>query len=354
MGHGNGGGTNCSGGESDDHRKWKNFAAERLQECFEDASEIAVEKKLAAPHTDKQKRHADAAVMFDSREEQLGSGLAVEVQHKNEGKDILGTTLDYIKQDVAVAWLDASDFNSHGCPMNETDFRKRAREAVSIRLLGNPVPWWLHLDTHVERLLNRIRNDRESINRDDCDHELRPRQRSVSATFTESMVDTLRYRKSDWSALFADYAADHYRAQAAVPRSPTTTNVPARIERRWSLPDSKTLWQNQPWHARFRDEHGESTNDYIREVAKSGRTKLVFGAILPPEFVSQWQQKAVDAAIEPPQTPHDDVQCHNCGKYRYAPSAPMTCENCGTAYNWHWNIQTGRVAVENTPTEITD
>jgi ribosomal protein L37E len=342
MGEGGGGGSSdCAGpAESDEHYTWKLFARSRLNRIFEDAAEVTDEKTLYAPHTDKDRREADAAVMFDERDEQLGSGLAVEVQHKNKSKDVESTTLDYIKQDIAVAWLYADDFSDDGCRLAEIDFRQRAGEAVSISDLGNPVPWWLHLDRHVEPLLKRIQNSPTSFNRDDCEHELEAWTTEVRATFPEPIVDTLRYRESDWSALFTGQPTDHFRAQAAVPRSATSLRVESRIT-------EAHFWNGMPWKHRF---NAPATDAYIRQVAATGNTELVFGAVLPLEYVSKQKSGAVDSAPKPPNTPHDDVQCHRCGKYRYAPSAPQVCQNCGTPYDWSWNVETGRIASDSVPT----
>ena len=56
--------------------------------------------------------------------------------------------------------------------------------------------------------------------------------------------------------------------------------------------------------------------------------------------------------IDKPKTPFDDVQCHECEKYRYAPTAPDCCENCGAAYDWAWNVRTGRIAQSSLPDRI--
>lgn len=154
-GEGGGGAGSCSGGEGDEHRKWKNFAAERLSEVFDDIAEASVEKRLAAPHTGKKHRDADAIVMFNERDEQLGLGLAVEVQHKNKDKDIEATTQDYLKQDIAVAWLYEEDFSDDGCRMEEVDFRDRASDGISpLYFSTTPVPWQLHVESHVEPIFS--------------------------------------------------------------------------------------------------------------------------------------------------------------------------------------------------------
>lgn len=221
FGGNGGGGTNCGGGESDEHRKWKNFAGERLQECFPEANtaEVKVEKDLHAVHTDKDGRSADAAIMFDTYDRQLGNGLAVEVQHKNKDKDIAATTLDYTKQDIAVAWLDESDFSKKGCRMNEADFRQRARDAVSINIFGNPVPWSLHIRSHVEPTLDQIRNARETL---EGENNLKARDWKIPATIPLPAVDEIQYRESDWEAIFTGHAEDHFRTQA-ITHGPTST-----------------------------------------------------------------------------------------------------------------------------------
>jgi len=207
MGGGEGGGTDCSGGESNQHQKWKNFAAERLEEVFDNAAEVAVEKQLAAPHTNKQHRDADAAVMFNQRDPQLGSGLAVEVQHKNFDKDIEATRKDYLKQDVSIAWVYEDDFSEDGCRLNETDFRDRAREDVSLLEFkgASAVPWQLHVNTHVQPVLERVRSRSETLNMEDCDHELEPRTFEVPARLPDEFWDDEAmkiWRGQDWSDLF--------------------------------------------------------------------------------------------------------------------------------------------------------
>lgn len=140
MGGGDAGGSvshHGSCGESEEHVKWKNMAAERLSEVFGEisATRPVLEEPLAAPTnlSDTNRRRADAVVYFDSWDEQLGRGLAVEVQHKNKNKNKETVRLDYDRQDIAVVWLESGDFNSKGCLLNETDFRQRAFDSASIR-----------------------------------------------------------------------------------------------------------------------------------------------------------------------------------------------------------------------------
>lgn len=98
--------------ESDKHIKWKSLAAERLEESFSgNVEECTIEKGLAAPVSDHDRRVGDVVLIFDERDEQLGEGLVVEVQHKNHSKDIDATTRDFIAQDFAVVWTDSNDYS---------------------------------------------------------------------------------------------------------------------------------------------------------------------------------------------------------------------------------------------------
>jgi hypothetical protein len=123
----------CGGGEGDRHEKWKNWAAERLHAIFGDRARqrATTEGTLGAPVSDKQTRSADALVLFEDLDEQLGRGVAVEVQDKNEGKDKVLVQRDYDRQDVATVWLYPDDFDSDGFYFTESDFRKRARSETT-------------------------------------------------------------------------------------------------------------------------------------------------------------------------------------------------------------------------------
>lgn len=241
-GGGEGGGltNNCSGGEGDQHRKWKNFAAERLYEEFDGIVEATVEKRLHAPHTGKDHRYADAAITFEKWDEQMGVGLAVEVQHKNRDKDIEATTRDYLKQNMAVAWLDENDFSETGCRLNEADFRDRASEKPSpLYFKSTAVPWYLHLESHVEPTLHSIRIAREELNWDECDHELQKREYCVPARLPNEFYDEHAqriWRNQDWEEIFRIPSGKRYRMEALAPRSPTTNAT------RVSLPPDYFSW----------------------------------------------------------------------------------------------------------------
>jgi ribosomal protein S27E len=277
MGGGRGGGnSSCSGGEGDKHRKWKNFAAERLAEVFDAVAEASVEKRIAAPHTDKEHRDADAIVLFEGRDDQLGLGLAVEVQHKNKDKDIEATTRDYLKQDIAVAWLYEEDFADDGCRMNETDFRDRAAAGISPLYFRNtPIPWDLHLKTHVEPKLDIVRKKPELLNADECDYEL-----------------------TSWGQ-----------------------EVPAKIPQDWFEKKSREIWEKQYWFSVFSQYHSHrngvnryASEEFFREVREKMRSEPPeITAKLPPEYSDQkarelWNQKEWLSLFSPPTEHLADIE----------------------------------------------
>lgn len=230
MRGGSGGGGGCSGGEGDQHRKWKNFAAERLAEAFDGVAEATVEKRLHAPHTDKDYRDADAVVTFSERDDQLGIGLAAEVQHKNDQKDIAATTRDYLKQDIAVAWLDQNDFSESGCRLNETDFRHRAREIPSPGYFGaGNLPNGHPTRHHVDKRLHKIREYRADVNNPEWDHTLEGREFHAPAKIPGEYIDEHAqriWREQDWQKLFrrhTEIPPGKRERMRALTTSPTTT-----------------------------------------------------------------------------------------------------------------------------------
>ncbi|AEN07387.1 Competence CoiA family protein (plasmid) [halophilic archaeon DL31] len=88
----------CSG-ESALHLRMKSIAVEKLKDKYPDAS-VHVEFV-----TDEVPRRADVFVEFDQPRFPLGQGIAVEVQYRNEQKDLTETTASYFTGDTSVLWL---------------------------------------------------------------------------------------------------------------------------------------------------------------------------------------------------------------------------------------------------------
>jgi ssDNA-binding Zn-finger/Zn-ribbon topoisomerase 1 len=335
-GGGGGGGGSC--GESDEHIKLKSIAASKLEHIFEDNCwKCELEYTLENTTTDADHRQADALLLFDDLDEQLGQGVAVEVQYKNKDKDKHAVARDYIENNISVVWVTPDDFGEHDMRLNEADVRDRARRAVWPEQAPDRREWTTaeNSPTHLSWENNGV--DRFHTGRFDVMSRRNDRDVSVPATLPETVVDELRYRESDWSALFADYPERHYRAQAAVPAVQASTPPGAVVLERML---DEILYLSDDWVFRG-----------PRRVIERDPT-FVFGAILPLELVEREPNASVDSNVERPGTPFEDVQCHNCGKYRYAETAPLQCSSCGTWYNWEWNIETGRVAPENVPDDV--
>jgi len=77
----------------------KSIAVEKLKDKYPDAS-VHVEFV-----TDEVPRRADVFVEFDQPRFPLGQGIAVEVQYRNEQKDLTETTASYFTGDTSVLWL---------------------------------------------------------------------------------------------------------------------------------------------------------------------------------------------------------------------------------------------------------
>jgi hypothetical protein len=320
-----GGGTDCGGGESDTHQKWKNFAAERLFEIFEDHAEVTVEKRLAAPHTDKNYRDADAALIFEEYNDQFGLGIAVEVQHKNLDKDIESTTLDYLKQDFSVVWLDKNDFSEDGCKLNEADFRYLAAESVPSLCLGSvPVTWNDHINNHVEIELDRVKNHRKSLNQPNCDHNLTEREYHVPAKIPNEHFDNAAKRikeNQSWSSLFDSPETDKFITQAVVPRSPTTTITEVPLPKDVFTDLRKNYWENTDFSEKLNPPRQFSFNNT---------------SPIPATFPEAWGYKAKHYRLT---ENNSDQKCDLCNSDAtvYVHERGFRCGACGP---WPENRQT--------------
>lgn len=128
-GGGGGGGASC--GESDEHIKLKSIAASKLEHIFEDNCwKCELEYTFENTATDADHRQADAVLLFDDLDEQLGQGVAIEVQYKNKDKDTHAVERDYIENNISTVWVTPDDFADHNLRLNEADIRARAKAAV--------------------------------------------------------------------------------------------------------------------------------------------------------------------------------------------------------------------------------
>ncbi|WP_229109779.1 competence protein CoiA family protein [Halapricum desulfuricans] len=92
-------------GESDQHLRMKSIAYSRLTEDFQNGT-LELESRLGD-------RIADVLLSLDEPRYPYGKGIAVEVQYRNEGKDIETVTDHYLQKGFSVAWLYPDDFSNY-------------------------------------------------------------------------------------------------------------------------------------------------------------------------------------------------------------------------------------------------
>lgn len=112
--------TDCeggSGGESLEHQKMKSIAVSKAKQRWPEAS--------VGTELDVGERRADVLVEFEDTHDRLGAGVAIEVQHKHENKDVIRVTEEYADAGYSSIWvfdehfegkdvdLDAGDWNIH-------------------------------------------------------------------------------------------------------------------------------------------------------------------------------------------------------------------------------------------------
>ncbi|WP_257628741.1 hypothetical protein [Haloplanus salinarum] len=109
--------TSCSGGigESEIHRKRKSMAISALKQEYDDyvrcGSEVPLDVSDSKSNTDE--RWADVLLEFEGPDDLFGEGIIVEVQYKNEEKDIETTTYDYLTKSFSVFWAYGKDFTTN-------------------------------------------------------------------------------------------------------------------------------------------------------------------------------------------------------------------------------------------------
>lgn len=104
----------CSA-ESETHVRMKSIAASKAQARWPDATvrwEGVVED-----------RRADVLVEFDTPDDHLGDGVAIECQHKHEEKDIEGVTVDFRQAGYSVLWLYEEHYDGKDVDLDAGDWR---------------------------------------------------------------------------------------------------------------------------------------------------------------------------------------------------------------------------------------
>lgn len=336
IGGGEGGDrANCeSVGESDIHMKWKSLAADRLEQEFSERVETCeMEHQLDAPVSEKEQRYADAAVVFSEPDEQLGRGLVVEVQHKNEEKDIAKTTADYIDQDFAVAWVDGDDFTESQCQLAEIDFRTRAREAIWPDFIPEEPRWRAPanaFDQVQER--NTISWTDELI---DAAGEVTLPTDWVDQTALEI------WRKQPWESVFRPAQTDRYQLHGLLGQGMTGKQLPLpTMPPEFVDTVTQSLWEGYSWELLFDPPKSSMADFSFRDYTRTATVDFTpwFSEALNSDGATQgviWalRQKA-DAFIELDSS-NSSRSCQDCGSTAafniYAPNQGYNgfyCRGC--------------------------
>ncbi|MFC7208958.1 hypothetical protein ACFQL3_01775 [Natronoarchaeum sp. GCM10025321] len=106
----------CSG-ESEEHRRWKHLVFRALHDLHlpnQESLFFCMEGKLDVSHTptDPTTRHADVLLRFGAQHDQFGDGIAFEIQHRNEEKDLHAATYDYLVNGYSVLWVTRNTFTN--------------------------------------------------------------------------------------------------------------------------------------------------------------------------------------------------------------------------------------------------
>jgi len=133
------------GGESDIHLQMKSVAASRAREEWPNAT-VSLEEPIGD-------RRADILVSFPETHERYGDGIGIEVQHKNEDKDVEQVTGDYIGSGYSILWLYEEDFDKG---YTDVDIQDESVIVWWARQVPRPGKWivreWELKDTDVQML----------------------------------------------------------------------------------------------------------------------------------------------------------------------------------------------------------
>jgi len=126
----------CSGGESDPHKKMKSIAISTLRNQFPDHVRCEPEVTLDTATTDTlpDTRRADALVEFANSNLYYGKGVIIEIQYRNHGKDLFAATHDYLTLGYSVYWASKPDFDNERLDfrMVESKFNQQEDDAYAV------------------------------------------------------------------------------------------------------------------------------------------------------------------------------------------------------------------------------
>lgn len=304
--------------ESDEHMVWKSMAADRLESLFAgNLFDCQMELMIEAPTSEKDYRQADAAVIFEERDTQLGQGVVVEVQYRNNSKDIEAVTEDYLEQDLSVVWADADDFGERRMQLAEVDIRTRAFEAIWPEHVPPKSAW----ESETDYIPNIVPES------------------SVPATLPPEFFDAAArelWERQEWLSLFSPPEPRFLFRQGG------QTEVPCRFPPELVDEVAQQLWENTQWLDIAKP------YQFADRYTKIEKEHVVIPVTVPEPVAGElWKAVAKRRYEDPPKkppTPFDDVQCVVCGSYWPVSKERTTCSSCGAAVDFEWNYRTGRIS----------
>lgn len=129
----NGGSSGC-GGESDKHEKMKSVVLSKLKNLYN----VKRSEYEASINTRSGRRRTDALVEFEEAKANLGKGIAAEVQHKNESKDIAKVTSDICGAGYTVLWVEEDAIDGKDVDIQKCDIRNPFPDGVPSRKQWRP------------------------------------------------------------------------------------------------------------------------------------------------------------------------------------------------------------------------
>lgn len=184
LGESDGGGCDGLGqaGESEQHRLLKSLAVSGLRTRFEDFGVAHCGLEYEVDVTDGPslvtERYADALLQFEGPITQrnlfFGAGVVVEVQYRNESKDVAAVTADYLKAGYSVYWAYEADFTDSQFCID------RFNRAFNERWPNAFAPYFIDGEEALHTVESVKFDPREMAQRDwsfidprpDCDHSL--------------------------------------------------------------------------------------------------------------------------------------------------------------------------------------
>lgn len=246
----------CSGGESDDHLRMKEIALHKLQ--WELEKKLGIELAILTDEYrigdgDSGYHAADVFCEFKDPRFPQGKGIIIEVQFKNEQKDIEAVSEYYLRNGYSVYWVWPEQFDDRDVDLLGGDVRMVWPDAIP-----EPNEWndGLAPLNDAESLLVDLRGRIEAT-------EAQERIKHIPATLPSEWNDLQAqsiWRETDWVDLFSppeDYLDIWCYAK-----------VPATLPPEWHQKTAREFWRNEAWIERFWLSWQERFNPLVDHTAK--------------------------------------------------------------------------------------